>query len=91
MRALADALVQQQSISATDAVTVVERAFETIGDPRYYVEEERGLLPMPIEEALRTAELWKVGKMIGGDEDAVRDALLDEVRRLRGLYEVTRS
>ena len=32
---------------------------------------------------IRIAELWKVGKMIGGDEDEVRNALLAEVHRLQ--------
>lgn len=35
------------------------------------------------EHAIRTAELWAAGKMIGGDQDEVRDALLAEVKRLR--------
>lgn len=36
-----------------------------------------------IEFALNIAKLWRVGKMIGGDQDAVREALLAEVERLR--------
>jgi hypothetical protein len=36
-----------------------------------------------IEFALRIAKLWRAGKMIGGDEDAVRNALLEEIERLR--------
>lgn len=36
-----------------------------------------------IEFALSIAKLWRAGKMIGGDEDAVRDALLAEVEKLR--------
>lgn len=38
---------------------------------------------MEIEEAIRYATLWRAGKMIGGDEDEVRNALLGEVERLR--------
>jgi hypothetical protein len=38
---------------------------------------------MDIEEAIRIADLWRAGKLIGGDEDAVRDALLGEVERLQ--------
>jgi hypothetical protein len=38
---------------------------------------------MKFEHALNTAQLWRDGKMIGGDEDAVRNALLAEVERLR--------
>lgn len=38
---------------------------------------------MKIEEALRIAGLWRAGKMIGADEDDVRDALLDEIERLQ--------
>ncbi len=45
--------------------------------------------PMSIKDAERTAGLWYVGKMIGGDEDAVRDTLLEEVRRLRLLVSET--
>lgn len=82
MQALTDALVQHASIPAGDAVAAMEYAFDAIGDPRYYVEEEPGSLPMPIEDALKIARLWRVGKMIGGNEDAVRDALLAEVERL---------
>lgn len=37
-----------------------------------------------IEDAIRIAGLWRVGKMIGGDQDGVRDALLAEVERVRG-------
>jgi hypothetical protein len=37
------------------------------------------------EDAIRIAGLWRAGKMIGGDEDGVRDALLAEVERLRAL------
>lgn len=36
-----------------------------------------------VEEAIRIAGLWRAGKMIGGDQDGVRDALLAEVERLR--------
>ena len=39
--------------------------------------------PVSLDDAIRTARLWRVGKMIGGDEDAVRDALLAEVERLQ--------
>jgi len=43
-----------------------------------------------IEFAVNIARLWRAGKMIGGDEDAVRDALLTEVERLRGEPPATR-
>ena len=36
-----------------------------------------------IEQAIRIASLWKADKMIGGDQDQVRNALLDEVLQLR--------
>lgn len=36
-----------------------------------------------IDFALNIAQLWRANKMIGGDEDAVRNALLAEVERLR--------
>ena len=38
---------------------------------------------MPIDEAMRYAELWAAGKMIGGDVDAVCSSLYAEVLRLR--------
>ena len=38
---------------------------------------------MEIENAINTAELWQAGKMIGGDEDEVRNTLLDEVKKLK--------
>jgi hypothetical protein len=38
-----------------------------------------------IEDAIRIAGLWRAGKMIGGDEDGIRNALLAEVERLRAL------
>ena len=38
---------------------------------------------MEIEDVINTAELWQAGKMIGGDEEEVRNALLDEVKKLR--------
>lgn len=43
-------------------------------------------LPEPdkwTQRAIRTAELWGEGKMIGGDEDDVIRRLLAEVNRLR--------
>lgn len=42
-----------------------------------------------IEDAIRIAGLWRAGKMIGGDQDGVRDALLAEVERLRAAVEPT--
>lgn len=38
---------------------------------------------MDIDRAIKVAELWKAGKMIGEDEDEVRDALLAEVKKHR--------
>lgn len=38
---------------------------------------------MKIEDAMRYAELWRAGKLIGADEDDVRNTLLGEVERLR--------
>ena len=46
-------------------------------------------LPEPdsqTQHAIRIAELWRAGKMIGWDEDDVREALLGEVARLRNLF-----
>jgi hypothetical protein len=40
------------------------------------------------EAAIHTAELWAAGKMIGGDQDEVREALLAEVKRLRAALGV---
>jgi hypothetical protein len=40
-----------------------------------------------VERAVRIARLWRAGKMIGGDEDEVRDTLLAEVERLRAAHE----
>jgi hypothetical protein len=37
---------------------------------------------MNIDRAIKIAELWEAGKMIGGDEGEVRSALLAEVKRL---------
>lgn len=42
---------------------------------------------METERAIKIAELWEAGKMIGGDEDEVRNALLHEVRRLRNAID----
>lgn len=36
-----------------------------------------------IEEAIRIAALWRAGKLLGADQDGVREALLTEVERLR--------
>lgn len=38
---------------------------------------------MKIEEAMKYAGLWRAGKLIGGDEDDVRNTLLGEVERLQ--------
>jgi hypothetical protein len=40
--------------------------------------------PYSTKDAIFTAQLWRAGKMVGGDADAVRDALLAEVERLSG-------
>lgn len=39
---------------------------------------------MPLDRALHLAELWAVGKLIGGDAHGVAVALLREVKRLCG-------
>ena len=46
---------------------------------------------MKIEDAMRYAELWRAGKLIGADEDEVRNALLAEVERLRAENAVLRE
>lgn len=38
---------------------------------------------MPLDQAIYIAQLWRVGKMIGWDEDMVRNTLLAEVERVR--------
>jgi hypothetical protein len=59
------------------------------GAPRAHAHEPEGEPDEPvdyaIEDAIRIAGLWRAGKMIGGDQDGVRDALLAEVERLRVL------
>jgi hypothetical protein len=40
---------------------------------------------MKVEQAIKIAELWEAGKMIGGDEGDVRNTLLHEVERLTAL------
>lgn len=40
---------------------------------------------MPIEEARRTAELWRAHKLIGHDPYEVCEALLREIERLEEL------
>ncbi len=44
-------------------------------------------MDMNIEYAINRAQLWAAGKMVGGDEDEVRNALLHEVKRLRALLD----
>jgi hypothetical protein len=46
---------------------------------------------MDIERAIRIAEMWEAGKLIGADEDEVMFALLTEVKRLRALLEHSTS
>ena len=38
-----------------------------------------------LDRAISLAQLWRAGKLIGGDVDGVRDALLAEVERARGI------
>lgn len=45
-------------------------------------------ISMEIEQAIKIADLWRAGKMIGGDEDRVRNTLLGEVERLRALLDL---
>jgi uncharacterized phage protein gp47/JayE len=40
---------------------------------------------MNTKDAMHLARLWRVGKMIGGNEDEVRDALLARVEELESL------
>lgn len=40
---------------------------------------------MEANHAINLARLWRAGKMIGGDQDQVIDALLSEVDRLRAI------
>ncbi len=40
------------------------------------------IIEYPLADALRLARSWREGKMIGGDQDAVIEALLREVERL---------
>lgn len=44
---------------------------------------------MPIEHAINIARLWRAGKMVGWDEDIVRNTLLHEVEKLRGTALLT--
>lgn len=43
------------------------------------------------ERAIEIARLWRAGKLIGADEDAVVEALLTEVERLMSEYGVVKS
>lgn len=38
---------------------------------------------MPLDQAIYIAQLWRAGKMIGWDDDMVRNTLLAEVERVR--------
>lgn len=40
--------------------------------------------PYTLDEAMRYAKLWRAGKLLGGDSNAVIFALLGEIERLRG-------
>lgn len=62
----------QYEIEQSHKDKAAELVFSTEGDE------------LSIDEAVRIAELWGAGKMIGGDVDAVIAALLKEVKRLRG-------
>jgi hypothetical protein len=67
-----------------------QKALQTAAlDDMVRISEEAGLYEAPeayqLDFALRIARLWRAGKMIGGDEDAVRNALLAEVERLHAL------
>lgn len=37
---------------------------------------------MELKRAIEVAQLWRAGKLLGEDENEVRDALLEEVERL---------
>lgn len=41
-----------------------------------------------LEQAMNLAKLWRAGKLIGGDENAVIFALLAEIERLQADGEV---
>lgn len=45
-------------------------------------EVDEDVTEYPLDYALHLARLWRAGKMIGGDQDAVIQALLIEVERL---------
>lgn len=42
---------------------------------------------MDIKKAIEIAELWQAGKLIGWDEDKVRNALLSEAKRQQTIEE----
>jgi hypothetical protein len=47
---------------------------------------------MNTKDAMHLARLWRVGKMIGGNEDEVRDVLLARVEELeKALQEIVRT
>lgn len=80
MRAIAAALAQRLAITNDAAMEAVEHAMDVMGDPSYH--EDPPEHPMDLARAIGIANLWRAGKMIGGSEDDVRDALLAEVERL---------
>ncbi|MES2685716.1 MAG: hypothetical protein V4706_02780 [Pseudomonadota bacterium] len=41
-------------------------------------------IPADVKRAVYIAQLWRAGKMIGGDDGEIRDTLLAEVERLHG-------
>lgn len=82
-RQLATTLARRLNIDEATARAAAEEALDYCGNHAYVDDEQEfALAPMPLPEAMRIAGLWRVGKMIGADEDDVRNALLTEVERL---------
>lgn len=59
---------------AADALERLRKGFEEASDAE--------VAEYSLEEALHLARLWRAGKLIGGDSDAVIQALLTEIERL---------
>lgn len=62
-----------------------EELFNIIEQLREQIERQAESIEYTIEDAIKLAQLWREGKLIGGDDDGCRNALLIEVERLRGI------
>jgi hypothetical protein len=81
-------VINPENIDVPGLVEVLKGMEERLCDIEEVLKIDRTVKdedPVYLSEALEIARVWRAGKMIGGNEGVVRNALLYEVERLHVL------